>query len=83
MHYPGDFVRRAAANINKVSNTVSSSVASTVTHRFIVCSTKYDGRSILKLKCNCLALREGRHLVLLIFVIIVGMRTLNMMIAYF
>lgn len=34
MHYPGDFVRRAAANINKVSNTVSS-VTSTVTNRFI------------------------------------------------
>ena len=42
MHYPGDLVRRAAANVShKVSNTVSS-VASTVTQRFIKNEYAYE-----------------------------------------
>eukprot|EP01035_Chromulina_nebulosa_P021610 gene21610-27972_t len=49
MHYPGDFVRRAAANINKVSNTVSSSVASTVTHS----TTRRASSSSSDFRHNC------------------------------
>ena len=50
MHYPGDLVRRAAANVsNKVSNTVSS-VASTVTQRFKLNINADDGVMLINIK---------------------------------